>query len=193
MDYRQIKAIEAKNKKRILEVCPECRDESGLYFLLRREDGFKWAYVGQSIKVLTRLAQHLSGYQAIDNSIRKHGLFSDENTGGYKVCWLPFKRYELDDKEQYYIRVLANDGWQMKNRTAGSQGVGKKSLDNQRSPKTYREGVAQGFLNARREVAHWFDKHLAVSIKKPSKNADKALQKFLEFIDVGGNDEGKSH
>ena len=46
VDMRKIKAIEAENKKRILAVCPDCPDRSGIYFLLRNEDGFKYAYIG---------------------------------------------------------------------------------------------------------------------------------------------------
>lgn len=41
-----------------------------------------------------------------------------------------------------------------------------------------------GYLNARREVAHWFSLHLDVSMKKPTKNAEKAYKKFMEFIDL---------
>jgi hypothetical protein len=49
--------------------------------------------------------------------------------------------------------------------------------------------LAQGYLNARREVAHWFSLHLAVSMKKPTKNAEKALAKFQEFIDLEAEDD----
>jgi hypothetical protein len=49
--------------------------------------------------------------------------------------------------------------------------------------------LAQGYLNARREVAHWFSLHLAVSMKKPTKNAEKAYNKFMEFIDLEADNE----
>lgn len=78
-NWKQLKAIEAKNKKRILEVCPTINDASGIYIMTRYEDGFKYAYIGQAKRLLTRLAQHLSGYQHIDLSIKRHGLWSDEN------------------------------------------------------------------------------------------------------------------
>ena len=74
MNYRQIKAIEQKNKQRILAVCSNVTETSGIYILIREENGFKYAYVGQAKHLLTRLAQHLSGYQHIDLSIKKHGL-----------------------------------------------------------------------------------------------------------------------
>ena len=73
MDYnkfKQAKAIEAKNKKRLLEVNPYLNEGSGIYFLTRTdENGFKYAYVGQAVHILTRLAQHMVGYQHIDLSI----------------------------------------------------------------------------------------------------------------------------
>ena len=40
MNYRQIKAIEKANKERILKVCPNVPETSGIYFLTREEDGF---------------------------------------------------------------------------------------------------------------------------------------------------------
>ena len=59
---RQAKAIEQNNKKRLLEVNPKLDEESGIYFLTRiDENGFKDAYIGQAVHILTRLAQHLVG------------------------------------------------------------------------------------------------------------------------------------
>ena len=48
VNYRQIKAIEYKNKQRILKVCPGVPETSGIYIFLREEDGFKYAYIGQA-------------------------------------------------------------------------------------------------------------------------------------------------
>ena len=59
MNYKQIKAIERANKDKILKVCPLACDRCGIYFFIREENGFKYAYIGQSVKVLTRLAQWL--------------------------------------------------------------------------------------------------------------------------------------
>lgn len=68
---RQAKAIEQNNKKRLLEVNPKLDEESGIYFLTRiDENGFKYAYIGQAVHILTRLAQHLVGYQHIDLSLK---------------------------------------------------------------------------------------------------------------------------
>lgn len=73
----QIMTIEQKNKKKLLEVEPRLDDKSGIYFLTRTdENGFKYAYIGQAKHILTRLSQHMVGYQHIDLSIKKHGFYS---------------------------------------------------------------------------------------------------------------------
>lgn len=186
MNYAQVKAIEKKNKERILRVEPQCPETSGIYFLLREEDGFKYAYIGQAKHLLTRLAQHLSGYQHIDLSLKKHGLWSEGNPTGYKVHFLTFPESDLDEKEQYFIKKYANAGWQMRNKTTGSQGVGKKGMDDSQSPKGYRDGLRQGYKNAQRFVARLFEKHLDYRQKsdRPNKNQEKAAAKFREFLEV---------
>ena len=73
MDYQKFKkakAIEKKNKERLLKVNPKLNEDSGIYFLTRiDENGFKYAYIGQAIHLITRLSQHLVGYQHIDLSL----------------------------------------------------------------------------------------------------------------------------
>lgn len=187
MNYRQIYARKSECEKRIKEVCPQATHESGIYCFTRvDEDGFKFAYVGLASKsLLTRLGEHLVGYQHIDLSLKKHGLYSQDNPYGYKVdilCKCPAE--ECNEKEQYYIKRAADAGYQLKNSTTGSQGKGKKGLENGRPPKTYREGLTQGYLNARRDVAHWFSVHLNVTTKTQTKNAEKAYKKFQDFINL---------
>lgn len=185
MNYKQIYAIKKANEEKILKVCPNCPNTSGIYFLLREEDGFKYAYIGQALHLRERLGSHLSGYQHIDLSLKKHGLWSEENPIGYKVHFLEFSENLLDEMEQKYIKQYANAGYQMRNATSGSQGVGKKGLDNARPTRTYYDGLAQGFKNAQKEVAHLFDLHLDYKTKsdKPNKNQQKALQKFKDFLE----------
>ena len=100
MNFKQIKAIEQANKRRILAVNPEVPERSGIYFLLREEDGFKYAYIGQSVNILQRLADHLQGYKYIDLSIKKHGLWSEKNQTGWVIHFLVFPKDQLDEKEQ---------------------------------------------------------------------------------------------
>lgn len=185
VNYKQIWAIKKANKERILKVCPNCPEASGIYFLLREEDGFKFAYIGQSVNILQRLADHLQGYQYIDLSIKKHGLWSEENPTGYKVHFLEFSKELLDEKEQKYIRQYANAGYQLRNLTSGSQGQGKKGFENARQPKTYTEGVVQGEKNMAKQIKHLFDLHLDFSPKRnpPTVNQQKALQKLQDIFD----------
>lgn len=182
----QIKAIEKKNKKRLLAVNSELNDKSGIYFLLRvDENGMKFAYIGQAKHILSRLAQHLVGYQHIDLSLKKHGLFSKENSHGWSVHFMNYSLSELDEKEQYYIKLYASKGYQLRNKTAGGQGEGKSQIDEYRPAKGYRDGLLQGKKNASREIANLFDKHLNVSKKsdKPNKIQERALEKFMEFLE----------
>lgn len=185
MNYKQIKAIEKANKEKILKVCPNVPETSGIYFLTREEDGFKYAYVGQAKRLLTRLAQHLTGYQHIDLSIKKHKLWSEKNPSGWKILYRPCKESELDELEQRYIKEYANKGYQLRNKTSGSQGEGKKDIADEPT-KGYLEGLHNGYKKAQKEIAHLFELHLKCETKKspPTKLQAKAIEKFNNFIDV---------
>ena len=191
MNYKQLYASKKANKERILKVCPDCPEKSGIYFLLRKEDGFKFAYIGQSVNLLQRLADHLQGYQYIDLSIKKHGLWNVENPNGWKVHFLTVPKDQLDEQEQYYIKKYANAGYQLRNVTSGSQGQGKKGLDNAKPPKNYYDGLSQGYKNAQKFVANLFEKHLDYKQKsdKPNKNQEKAMAKFKDFLEYERNEE----
>ena len=186
MNYRQLYSIKKANKERILKVCPNCPETSGIYFLLREEDGFKYAYIGQSVNILQRLADHLQGYQYIDLSIKKHGLYSEENPCGYRVNFLEFPENLLDEKEQEYILKYANAGYQLRNKTSGGQGEGKQGISANKTKKGYYDGLEQGKKKSREYIADLFNKHLTVSTKKqpPTKPQEKALQKFYDFINI---------
>ena len=164
---------------------PELPEYKRNIFPFTRRKWLQVWYIGQAKHLLSRLAQHLSGYQHIDLSIKKHGLWSEENPTGYKVHFLGFAENMLDEMEQKYIKQYANAGYQMRNATSGSQGVGKKGLDNQKQPRTYYEGLNNGYERARKEIAHLFNMHLDYKTKsdKPNKNQQKALQKFKDFLE----------
>lgn len=184
-NYRQKLAIENNYKKKLLQIDPTLNDNSGIYFLTREdENGFKYAYIGQAKHILSRLAQHFTGYQHIDCSIKNHGMYSSNNPEGWKVNHLEYPESELDDMEQYYIKQYADNGYQLRNKTGGGQGKGKIQIDEYRPTKGYRDGLIQGRKNASKEVARLFEKHLNYSKKsdKPNKNQDKALLKFEEFL-----------
>lgn len=183
MNYAQVKAIEEKNKQRILSVNPKVTEQSGIYVLRRFEGGFKYAYVGQAKHLLTRLAQHLNGYQHIDLSIKKHGLASPSNPTGWHIDFIITN--DLDEMERQKIKEYANKGYQLRNKTLGGQNEGKLGIADNCPSKGYYDGLKQGYNNARREVKHLFDLYLNAVIKanKPHKTQEKALQKFYDFLE----------
>jgi hypothetical protein len=185
-NIRQAKAIELKNRKRLLEVNPSLTDESGIYFLTRTdENGFRYAYIGQAVHILQRLAGHLVGYQHIDLSLKKHGLYSIENPYGWKIGFLNFPISELDKQEQHYIKAYADYGYQLRNKTIGSQGEGKAKIDEYRPTKGYRDGIRQGKINLARELSSIAEKHLEIRLKpekQGNKVSEKQYEKFMTLI-----------
>lgn len=193
-NIQKAKAIEAKNRERILAVNPHVDDRSGIYFLTRMdEDGIRYAYIGQAKHLLTRLAQHLSGYQHIDLSLRKHGLCTADNIHGWKIgfMWFPVER--LDEMEQKYIRQYAQSGYQLRNKTSGGQGDGKKQIAEYRPGKGYRDGLAQGRINLARELANIADKHLVIGLKPEKQNNSVSQKQFAKFMELlHGEKDGSS-
>ncbi len=185
-NFQRVKAIETQNKKRLLSVNPHLNERSGIYFLLRvDENGIKYAYIGQAKHILTRLAQHLEGYQHIDVSLKKHGLYSDDNVHGWKVGFLLFPQDQLDEKEQHYIKQYALNGYQLRNKTSGSQGEGKKQIDEYKPAKGYYDGLKQGRKNLAKELVNIIDKHLEIGLKPEKANnkvSIKAFEKFKELL-----------
>lgn len=195
MSYQNIaraKAIEQENKKRLLKLNPKLNDKSGIYFLLREdENGFKYAYVGQAKSVLQRLASHLVGYeQHIDLSLRKHKLYSEDNPYGWRVEFLNFPESQLDEKEKYYIKLYADNGYQLRNVSIGGQGGNRDSgsIGERKAPKGYLQGIQQGRKNLARELSNIAEKHLKIEIrddKKHNKVSQKQYEKFMDLLKVG--------
>ena len=188
-DIRKQKAIEQKNRKRLLEVNESLDEGSGIYFLTRTdENGIKYAYIGQAKHILTRLAQHLVGYQHIDLSLKSHGLYSVDNIYGWKIGFLHFPLEKLDEKEQYYIKQYAVNGYQLRNKTGGGQGKGKEKIDEYRPTKGYYDGLKQGRKNLARELSGIIEKHLVISLKSEkqgNKVSQKQYEKFMDLLKVG--------
>lgn len=184
--FRQAKAIEAKNKQKWLALNPELDDKSGIYVLRRTdEDGFKYAYVGQAKHIITRLAQHLVGYQHIDLSIKKHGLHTPDNKYGWSVGFFHVPESELDNMERHYIKVFADEGYQLRNKTSGSQGEGKAKIADYRPAKGYYDGIKQGKKSLAKELSHIAEKHLEIRLKpekQGNKVSEKQYEKFMALI-----------
>lgn len=176
-----------EKKKEILNVCPQCDDSSGIYAFFRQDGGFRFVYIGQAKHLLTRLAEHLLGYeQHIDKSLKKRGFRSMVNDTGWEIMVFHFKIEELDEQERAFELRFANAGYQLLNKTSGGQGQGKMDIAERKPTKTYRDGVAYGYEKARKEVKDMF-KYLKVEQIKLGTRAINAKLNFLRFI--GGNDE----
>lgn len=179
------KSIEKKNRERILAVNPHVDEKSGIYFLTRTdEDGFRYAYIGQAVNLLSRLVGHLKGYQHIDLSIKSHGLYSTDNIYGWKIGFMHYPDEELDKWEQYWIKKYADGGYQLRNKTSGSQGEGKKQIADYKLPKGYRDGIKQGRINLARELANIADKHLVISLKPEKQNNSISQKQFAKFMEL---------
>ncbi len=197
-NIKQAKAIEQKNKEKLLKINPNLNDRGGIYFLLRTdEQGFKYAYIGQSkasAGILTRLAQHLEGYQQhIDLSLKKHKLYSEDNPYGWRVEFLNFPDSELDEKEQYYIKQYALNGYQLRNVSLGGQGEGRNMINDTKPARGYRDGILQGRRQLAKQLKHIIDTHLTVTIRQDKQNnkvSVKALEKFNNLINEDNYKEG---
>ena len=190
------KAIENENKKKLLKLNPDLNDESGIYFFLREdENGFRFAYIGQAVKILTRLASHMTGYeQHIDLSLRKHKLYDEQNNPhGWRVEFLNFPESELDEKEKYYIKLYADKGYQLRNVSLGGQGENRASgsIGERKPPKGYIQGIQQGKKVLARELSNIAEKHLKIEIREDKKNNKVSQKQFEKFKELMNEDSYK--
>lgn len=189
-NMRQIKAIEKANRERLLKVNPKLNDKPGIYFLLRQENGFKFAYIGQArTSVMQRLCSHMTGYQQhIDLSLKRHGLYSEDNPTGWRVEFLNFPPERLDELEKTYIKQYADAGYQLRNVSVGGQGSERDSgqIGERKPAKGYMQGVQHGKAVLARELSHIVDTHLTVDLKPEKQNnkvSRKAFEKFKDLLD----------
>ena len=185
-NMRRIYAMKREREKKIKAICPSITNNSGIYVFYRDDDtGLKMCYCGQALHLLERCASHLAEYDHIGLSLKKRGFYSEENPYGWKLKFKECAVDKLDENEKLTITHFGNNGYQLYNVTTGGQGKGKRNIGEGKSNKGYRDGLLQGKKNASREIANLFDKHLNVSKKsdKPNKNQDRALEKFMEFLE----------
>ena len=88
MNYKKIFATKANNEKRIKRVCPNIPYKSGIYVFFRIDEaGIRRAYCGQAVSLCERCASHLSEYDHIALSLKKHGFYSEKNPFGWKLIF----------------------------------------------------------------------------------------------------------
>lgn len=183
MIYRQIFARKKAEQQKLLALNPRLTNNSGIYIFIREENGFKYAYIGQALHLLDRLISHMQGYgQWIDLSIKKHKLWNINNPTGWKIKFFECSADKLDILEQQTILDYATAGFQLRNRTSGSQGKGKATItDTQR--KGYLQGKNDGKIATLKQIKVYFDKYLDFVIKgKETKIKARKLQEFMELL-----------
>lgn len=185
------KQISAKKAIKPILIESKQSHESGIYLFERvDENGIHWFYCGQAVDIYKRTISHYTGWEHLDQSLRKRGFYSQDNPNGWTFKVLEYcKREYLDEREQFYILDNMRQGKQAYNVTAGKQGQGKETFDTRKPSRGYHDGLKQGRKTAIKEVKHLFDLHLKAVTKadKPSKNAIKALEKFNSLLQ--GDDE----
>ena len=189
----QIKAIEKKNRERLLKVNPKLNDRSGIYFLTRTdENDISYFYIGQAVNIIQRMCGHLTGYQHIDLSVKKRGFFSEENPYGWKLNFINYPKSDLDKMEQYWILEYTKRGYQCRyNKTAGGQGDGKEKINEFKPSRGYRDGLKQGEKNLARELSSIAEKHLKIEIREDKKNnkiSQRQYEKFMDLLKVGDSE-----
>ena len=101
------------------------------------------------------------------------------------MAYVTYDIAELDEQEQYFIKIYANAGYQLRNKTAGGQGEGKFDIAETKEKKGYLQGLHNGYEKARKEVAKLFKKNLTFAINgKTGVNKEKAFNKFIEFLQI---------
>ena len=186
VNYKQLFTIQSEIEKTLRKACPKINEGSGIYFLLRYdpEEDKNYGYIGLGVNLLRRMISHIQGYQQrIDVSLKKRGLWSEDNPNGWKLNVLNFPREELEEKEKFYIDLYLKNGYTLLNKESG--GSTGKFLINERKPsKTYRDGIVQGQKSTRAKVKVYFDKYLDYSIKdKPTKIKEKKFAEFKQFLE----------
>ena len=179
-----------------MKLNPKLNDKSGIYFLLREdENGFKYAYIGQAIHTLSRLASHIVGYeQHIDLSLKRHKLYDKgKNPYGWRVEFLNFPESQLDEKEKYYIKLYADKGYQLRNVSLGGQGENRASgsIGERKAPKGYMQGIQQGRKNLAKELFNIAEKHLKIELREDKVNnkvSQKQYEKFMDLLKVGDSE-----
>jgi len=183
MDFRQRMAILETYKRAILEQYPKTPKGSGIYILTRKKDNEFCVYVGQSIHILQRIAEHMISYaNYIDTSLTTHGLKSILNPKGWDLKCLEFDKTDLDLQESKYIAEYQQAGYNVYNLTSGGQGKGKEQIAEFKARKGYNDGKQYGKQQLQKELNHIIDTYLVIGLKKDNVSSQKALEKFNRLL-----------
>ena len=90
----------------------------------------------------------------------------------------------LNEMEQLFIKEYADRGYQLRNKTSGSQGEGKTQIDDYRPQKGYRDGIQQGRKNMARELSSIAEKHLKIELRADKANNKVSQKQYGKFMDL---------
>ena len=188
-NYKKIFARQKQCEEILKKACPNIIHNSGIYFLLREEEGNRYGYIGKGVDVLRRMCSHLSGYQQrIDISLRKRGFYSKDNEGGWQLNVLYFPEHLLDEKERYYIELYRKSGTILYNVENGGT-INKEIIGEKKPTKLYSDGLLQGDKRTKRKVKEYFDKYLDYSIKgNKNKIKERKYNEFKEWLNDGNEE-----
>ena len=101
-----------------------------------------------------------------------------------------FPERQLDEKEKYYIKLYADNGYQLRNVSIGGQGRNRDSgsIGERKAPKGYLQGIQQGRKNLARELSNIAEKHLKIELREDKANnkvSQKQYEKFKELLKEG--------
>lgn len=185
VNYKKVYALKSERERKIKSICPEMPYSSGIYAFYRDDDsGLRMAYIGQAVNLCERCASHLAEYDHIGLSLKKRGFYSIENPYGWRIAFKTCRKDELDEQEKEAIKKWGVAGFQLYNKTSGSQGSGKTQIAEYKPPKTYRQGIAQGKKSLARELAGIINKHLVVSLKPEKLNNKVSIKQFEKFNEL---------
>lgn len=191
-NYKDLFAKQKQWTLALHKLCPTLTNDSGIYFWWRQEGNSTKMYIGKAKHLLDRSVSHCMGYsQRIDISIRKRGFYDPkDNPMGWHLSVHKAPESQLDTLERQYIEhYKAKADIELYNIESGGT-TGKTIIGTRKPSKTYRDGLKQGELNARKFVAQLFANNLEFGIKgKPTVNKQKAYDKFAKFIEIKGDGE----
>lgn len=196
---KYLKAQERMNKmcEYLFAYDNRLNETPGIYILTRvnppTKDGTvkKYAYIGQAVKVVERLAGHfLSFAQRIDISLKTRGLWYPSNPYAWKIDVYYCNEDELNEKEREFIKAAQEQGYELYNITSGGQDEGKEDINQRESGKGYRDGVSYGQIKCQRYIIDLFNKYLDFDMKEPKYNKkgkvfsikQKKYEEFERFI-----------
>lgn len=184
-DYKKLFSTQYEIKKQLKILCPELDDKPGIYFWYREDHEGKHIYIGiATVSILDRSISHCMGYtQRLDISIKKRGFYSQENKLGWQLKIMYKSVEELDELEKYYINKYKELGYDCYNISGGGQKSRAGDISERKEGRGYYDGLKQGYTNAQKKVANWFEKSLDYSIKgNPNTNKQKAYDRFTDFL-----------